>query len=358
MLSYEEIARLLEGLEPPPRPDELHVEWLDASRMGVGVDSLGRYALLIVGAPLAPKIDIVAQAVRDGEWRTPTGSTLKGSVLQLPQGDAFRTATSTIAAELFRCGLETRPCQEAFAEVEPFVALVLRRMLLPEEYVLGLIGELLILRELLQTACGRVPPATDPTACWRGWQRQARDFVLPRASIEVKTTGLSVSRHRISGLDQVEPRAIDGDQLERLFIASVGLRRSSGGIGHSIAGLADDIILALRRDSTDPNQAEAKFLDRLRQYGPEGFEGYRHPEMREQQFFAQCYTTIFSPRAYDMGDVNIRVLRRSDLASQFQCVVPENIEYTIDLPDSVPGSPDNPCADIEVLLRTALELAT
>jgi hypothetical protein len=350
--TYEEIARLLEAVTTPVADGQFHIEWLDVKRIGIGRDAQQRYALLIVGPPLSPRIDVVASNIRPGTWSTSAGEALQGSVLQLPEGDAFRTATATIAAELFRRGLETRPVSQVFAEVEPFIALVLRRMMLPDDYVLGLVGELIILRELLIALGDARRSVADPSAWWRGCQQQSRDFVLPAASIEVKTTGLSVSRHTISNLDQVEPRSIHGDTLERLFIASVGLRRATGSAGLSIASLADDIVALLREGRADDDPAVTKFLARLAEYGPEGFDGYRHPLMRDQDPYKTAFTTTFSPRIYDMSDQNIRIIRRADLARDFQFVLPQGLAYTLELPGAVPGSIENPRADLLAFLRS------
>jgi hypothetical protein len=260
---------------------------------------------------------------------------------------------ATIAAELFRRGVESRHPHDAFAEVEPFIALVLRRVLLPEDFVLGLVGELLILRGLLAASGSTLKSVPDPTVVWRGWQRQPRDFVLGSLSIEVKTTGLNVSRHAISGLEQVEPRRTDGQVIEHLFLASIGLRRAATSGGFSISGLADEIVELLRDGRSTKDEAAVKFIERLAQYGPESFQGYRHPEMRDQESYSQTFTTTFAPRVYDMGDLNLQIIRRADLARDFPFVLPQGLRYTLELPTSIPGSIENPRTDLDVFLRSA-----
>jgi hypothetical protein len=349
MRTYEDIARILEQLASPIEADQLEVEWLEPGRLAVGRDNRERHAVILPGPPLEPTDFAVASAIRPGEWSTTTG-VIKGTLLQLPRGDAFRTATATIAAELFRRGIASRPTVEVFAEVESFVALVLRRVLLPDDFVLGLVGELLVLKELLVALGESRAKIYDPTAVWHGWRQQARDFVLGAASIEVKTTGLNVSRHTISGFEQVEPRTLDGETTESLFVASVGLRRASVSGPLSIAGLADQII-ELLRGTVNPAESEKKFVDRLAQYGPEGFQGYKHPDMRDQETYAQSFTTTFVPRVYDMADENIRIVRRADLARDFPFVLPHGVHYTMELPSSIPGSIENPRTDLQASLR-------
>lgn len=349
MRTYEEIALLLEELTSPVEADQLEIEWLESGRLAVGRDKRERHVVILPGPPLEPRETAVASAIRPGEWRTTTG-TIRGSILQLPRGDAFRTATATIAAELFRRGIASRPTVEVFTEVEPFIALVLRRVLLPDDFVLGLVGELLVLRELLTALGERRATVSDPTVVWRGWGQQARDFVLGSTSIEVKTTGLSVSRHAISGFEQVEPRILDGGATESLLLASIGLRRAPVSGPLSIASLADQIIQLLH-STVDSAEAEKKFLERLALYGPEGFQGYKHPEMRDQESYAQSFTTTFMPRVYNMADENIRIVRRADLARDFPFVLPQGVRYTMELPGTIPGSIENPRTDLQALLR-------
>lgn len=348
--AYEDIARLLDALVPPETEGQFHVEWLGDQRIAVGIDARQRYALLIVGSAIHPRTDIVGSAVREGTWVAPDRRELTGSVLHLPTGDAFRTALATIAAELFRRRIDVRPASEVFTEVEPFIALVLHRLLFPDSYVLGLVGELLVLRELL-VSDQRLRQLSDPTAIWRGWQHQSRDIVLGAAAIEVKATGLTVSRHEISGLEQVEPRIIDGAATEELFIVSVGLRRAAGDGGLSISGLAQEILECLSGGPDEGADGGIKFLDRLASYGPDGFDGYNHATMRDQEPYTHTFTTTFAPRVYDMSDDNIRIVRRGDLARDFGCVLPQGFRFTMELPDEVPGSIENPRTDLRTFLQ-------
>jgi hypothetical protein len=123
--------------------------------------------------------------------------------------------------------------------------------------------------------------------------------------------------------------------------------------GLSIGGLADQIIALLREGRRCPEEPVTKFIDRLARYGPEGFQGYRHPEMRDQESYSQGFTTTFAPRVYDMADPNIQIIRRADLARDFPFVLPQGLRYTLELPASIPGSIENPRPDLEAFLRSA-----
>ena len=356
MRTYEQIISALEGLDAPTRRDQFHIDWLEPTRLAVGRDGSGRYAVLIVGPSLAPRIDVVQANIRTGSWSATSGEVVQGNLLTLRDGPAFMTATATIAAELSRRGIESRPPSEVFLEVEPFVALVLQRLLLPDDYVLGMVGELLVLRDLLSALGDARHMLDDPTALWRGWQHQSRDFALGHVSLEVKTTGLTVSRHAISSLDQVEARATDGEPAESLYLISIGLRLSTGPSGVSIAALADDILRLLSVPGASsfapmPERAQ-KFVHRLSDYGPPGFDGYDHLIMRDQAPYSLMFTTTFPPRVYDMADRNVRIMRRADIAADFSFVIPEGLRFTAELPDVVPGSIENPKHDLAVFLRT------
>lgn len=341
--SYESIVALIDTLSPS-LDATLQVEWLLAERIGVAKAHRGGHALLLVGPPLSLTTDIVAAALRNGQWRNAEGALFQGSVLELPAGHAYRAAMATIGAELFRLGVERRSTADVFVEVEAFVALVLRRILLPAEYVLGLVGELLILRELL-TALRFDARIHNRTTFWRGWQRQSRDFVFGQTAVEVKTTSLSVSRHTVS-LDQVDARQTDGGASEQLFLASIGLRQSFGAEGFSISSLTSDVLALL-----DPSET-ASFLTSLGQYGPDGFGGYIHEEMHEHDAYCQGFTTTFAPRIYRMNDPSVRVIRGSDLARDFPHVLPRGLHYTVEFPENVPGSLENPTTDLRAFSKT------
>lgn len=273
-------------------------------------------------------------------------------MLSLPSGEQFKTATSAIAAELFRSGVAKRPLPEVFAEVEGFIELVLQRILLPPEFVRGLVGELLILAEYLRAQRRAGESHDDPTVCWRGWARESRDFSFGQTSLEVKTTTLTVSRHRISSLDQVEARQIDGAAVELLYLVSVGLREADAG-DYSVAALSGAVLelLGPNFSRASLNQAQRKFIGRLEQYGPDDRVGYRHFDMLDLAPYSQAYSTTFVPRFYKITDENIGIIRRSDLAARFPCVLPKGVAFTIELPPQIAGSIGNPTEDFRKLME-------
>jgi hypothetical protein len=336
--TYESIYAAASAVQVPDRQSYLQVEWIEPSRIAIGRDADGRVVILIGGEEFPVSSEAVREAITYGSWSTPDGTRVDGSLLHLSADQPFLVAATTIATELLRCGIATTPAHVVFPRVEAFIDLVMRRVVLPPETILGLLGELLVLDSLLDGLFALpTERRPDPCSLWRGFSRQSRDFVLNTLAIEVKTTSSTMSKHLVGGLDQVSARP---GSNESLFLASVGLAPDpSGNAPHCVFGLVERIIAKL-----DPSQATV-FLDQLTQYGPEECSGYHHATMSNWEPYRRPYRITFAPRLYDMGDPHIRVLRRADL--QGTCVQPEGISFTIILDSVVPGSRgENPSHDL------------
>ena len=334
MTTYDDIHAIAAKLEPPATHGHLNVEWVLADRLAIGRDSDNRHLLVLGGPPVKATVESVERALMAGTWFNETGGSIGGTLLRLHAGDQFLVAATTIAVELLRRGLGDRPVVDVFPEVEGFIELVIRRVLLPHEALLGLVGELLVLDHLLDVLLALPEDSRpDPVGLWQGHSRKSRDFRLNRLGIEVKTTSHPSSRHHIGGLDQVEPRTVDGEETEALFLASVGLREDASAPSRfSVAGLTESILGKLDAD------IGTKFLDQLRKYGPDDCMGYDHATMADWEPYARGFAMTFTPRLYDMSDPNVRVIRRKGLQEHFPFVAPEAISFIVELPDEVPGS--------------------
>lgn len=350
--TYEDISSLLEQLERPKQATLINIDWLAFGVTAVGRDGDDSNLVLIVGSKLTATSSVVARAMRFAMWVTTEETTLEGNVIALPAGDHFRAATATIAVELMRHGIDSRPPGEVLQEVEPLIELVIRRLLLPPECVLGLIGELYVL-DLILRGLGRASSLRDdPTAIWRGHLEQSRDFALGPSSIEVKTTATGVARHHFSGFSQVEPTQADGAVREALYLVSIGLQLADTDTGLSVAQLCDSILTHLDPQwSGDAplSEVQKKFVDRLAEYGPRDCIGYRHPGMSDLEPYRRGYVTSYAPRLYDMSDPNVRILRRADLIDTW--LLESGFEFTAELPEHVPGSIDNPSFDLPASIR-------
>ncbi len=356
-LSYGGISATFQSTKLPVEQGAFHVEWLLPEKLAIGRDSDGRHAVFLIGDPLVASSTTVARGMRHRSWTSTTTEELRANLLLLPFGDRFRAAGTAIAVELIRSGLAHRALADVYTEVEGFIALMIQRILLPPEAVLGLVGELIVLEKFLQAMLDEKRSPANPSSVWRGWRRQSRDIVFGRVVIEVKATSSDVSRHYIHGLDQVEPRSLDGGVVESLHLASLGLRPSAVRGPLSVSSLVQRILDRLGSPCSpglEMSEEQNAFLDQVSEYGPEDSVGYDHRQMRDLDPYALGYTTTFAPRIYAMRDANLRILRSEDLDGTY--VLKEGLQYQIELPEQVPGSPANPRHDIVQAIRELITM--
>lgn len=138
---------------------------------------------------------------------------------------------------------------DRIADWQEFMRTPARGRLSPEEE-LGLFGELLVLRELLQA---RVPEGRSVRA-WTGPARGVHDFTFGRGAIEVKTAvqGLAF-RARIGSLEQ-----LDEHVASPLFLGAVTVAQAAGGA--TLPALAADLRAMLAADSDAQALYDARVL--------------------------------------------------------------------------------------------------
>ncbi len=158
----------------------------------------------------------------------------------------------------------------------PGIRLVLRRLsdwhnmlrrrrggLLTTEEVIGLVGELLFLRDQVIPRAG----ITDGIAAWRGAYREEQDFAIGVFQIEVKTQ-LSTSDHRLLISSEAQLDAAGG----RLLLCHQAVARApAGGGAVSLNALIDDLMVhVITAGPTALEQFEAALeacrYARLREY--------------------------------------------------------------------------------------------
>jgi hypothetical protein len=207
------------------------------------------------------------------------------------------------------------------AALSTFEDLLTRASALSTEKQTGLYGELLFLESLL--TC--VPPDAAVEA-WKGFAPNEHDFVLPGVCFEIKTTSTERRRHRISGLQQLQP--VTGTAL---WLVSVQLTTAGPGSGRTLEDLVDEVRHAAEpaRASLDAALARAGWRERDRPL-------YRR------------YLTLRSVPAAFRVDAGFPVLDRRIVDEG--CSRPELIvdaDYTIDLTSLERGTPPAP-ADLFV----------
>jgi len=344
-MTFEELLARSRSLRLPETDRQRYVDWLGIHRVvGFSLQPEGGVEIFLRGERLAAVSPLVRRHMQYDTWEG-SEATFTATRLVLPPDAHFRSIGAFIAEELFRHGFETTPVT-AFAAAEPIIEIALRRLAASDELVVGLIGELRVLNLLLSQASTAVAK-TQVLESWGGHRRQARDFTSDRAAIEVKTTTLPASVHRISSLSQVDPlRDPTGTPIESLYLLSIGLvvpnHGSDPGATITLPRSVDES-LAFLGPSTDPdhrNDLQTLYLERLRSYGG---GGYDHDAMRNWPAYAAKYSLAFM-RIYDMQDTNIRVLRRLDVRA-YDAVDANSITYEVHLPEQVTGDA-NPRLDV------------
>lgn len=350
MSQYDEIKKRVADLEPPGAESEYEMRTEIVGKLAYGRGYGGSYVICFLGADLNPSSDRVKQYLHYSDsWRSEGGgSDFEGSLLTFPESEEFSAVVAMIAMECIDAGIESWDMAHCLPKVEPIIELVLSQPNLPGSFVVGLYGELFVLRAVMTCMKGAMGTVSDPTGCWKGAERSARDFSVDcggeSIGIEVKTTLGNSSRHTISGLDQVELQVGDGE--EKLYLASIGIQKSPG--GESIAGLTDNILDLIKSLSPTPTDDQNKFLDRLKSYGPSSTQRYDHVRMKDEQPFSVGYDHHFN-RLYDMGDRNIEIIR-SECVKKRRHVEHRGISYKISLEDKIPDS-RNPVEPIIDQLR-------
>lgn len=353
--SYEQIHQLLQTLPSATSDSTRDIEWLDhAQVLGMSRDPAGRLEMFLTGPPLDCNSGAVrANLVHDDWYRTP-GNAFPANRLLLPPEDHFDAVAAFLCAHLIENGASNN-VQRGFTQSEPVIALALERSRMQEESLIGLIGELLVLRALLVRW-----PAYTPAVLgsWYGYMRSTRDFQVGTVGIEIKTTRGHRSRHHIHGLRQIEPGHTPTGGFEtNLFVTSIGLEAVDSSDANpgswTLPLLVDAIIEHTTNNSANATQATAlveDFLIAIQQYGLNSGWGYDHHDAQQRLIYAQAWQTVFT-RSYRMGDPAIAVPHTTD-CSRYTAVDLDSLTFVIDLPNQITGD-SNPLVGLPTLAEEA-----
>jgi len=352
-MKFETLYDIAQAIVTPDDAEERRIVWCDESKMlGLARQPSGAFELFLKGGPLSVRSPLVRRHLRHDTWRDAEKVDFPASRIAFPAEAHYQAVAAFIAEELFRNGLIDSVAR-AFAASEAIIEMALRRAALPDEAIIGLIGELRLLAILISVA---ETPADRAAAmeAWRGYQREARDFVFAAVSVEVKATRSGRSVHHISNLDQVDPlRSPDGNPTEQLYLVSFGLEQAEpeedAAGSFTLPTVINELLLKLG-DSTKPglrNEIQEILIERVRQYGNSSL-GYDHDSMSHWPAYSVPFRQRFG-RAYDMNDDAVRVLRRAQLAP-CSAVREESVRYEVELPDQITGD-INPEADLFSFVR-------
>lgn len=344
-LHFESLRANLEALSVPSGQVR-NLRWL-AAPLAVGRTTVGDFEVFIRGPELRAASSLVRRHLQHGEWRPEEGGEpFPANRIVLPSAPHFAAIAALIAIELIRAGIAgSRGPQNAFTDVEPIVEMAIRRGALPENVIIGLIGELTVLRQLVLARSGTPASMMRCLDLWQGWQDGGRDFRLGDHSIEVKTTQAVSSIHEFSGLHQLEPKLLPTGRLEHLHLMSIGLSASTS-LGESLPDLVASIV-SLFTSATDGPEVGDDFVRRVALYGSQSGGGYVHASMADWNVYGTRYAHTFAPRLYRLDDQAMRLLTRDLLAQTF--VQPDGLAFTMHVPDQV--SAFNPAPSWEAELE-------
>jgi hypothetical protein len=336
--SYERQLALLNALERPTSALERAITWTDPGGvLGVARDPEGHIEIFLQGPPLVPTIQTVRENLEHQDWYRRDGGSLPANRILLPAAAHFEQVGAFLCTELLRNGVLRDPA-DAFAKAEPVIALAIDRLRLSDQAILGLCGELLLLRAL----CAAAPDEWVPHVInsWQGWRDTSRDFQLAGVGIEVKTTTRASSVHPVQGVEQVESgHGVDGVEESAFFLTSVGLQWTDGSDDDGSVTLPELMDFIVQRVEAAMGAGALpvveQLVQRVRRYGEATDVGYDHRTQASAPAFGRRFRSIFI-RTYDMEDPRIQVLRTSDLDRAVD-VDPRSVRFSVRLRDQVAG---------------------
>lgn len=358
-VTYEDLRDQLSALHTPSAPGERANLWVILRILGIARTFDDSLEIFVVGGRVYPRTAIVRRHLEYGLWEVAgTGERFEASRLVLPPAPHFLAVATMIAVELCRAGLGTeRGLQDVLDDVEPIIEMALRRGALGEFHQVGLLGELLCLEVMLDAVLRQPELRMSVLDMWQGHRKGLRDFSIGETAIEVKTTQQEASSHKISGLHQVEPTEVEGTAEDTLYLLSIGLA-SCEHEGQTLPEVVQRIVDRLADPATHPSRLsplQRRFLDDVARYGSGSSRGYDHTTMAQWQVYGDRFRATFTPRLYDLGDPDVRIIRRRDLAGTY--VSPDDIQYRLDLEPNINGT--NPVASwqhtVVDLVRVAVD---
>lgn len=341
--AYENLRSELEALAPPTNVEDRKTLWVVDRVFGIAKTINGAIELFLVGERVNPSTSLVRRHLGYGQWQIAEDfARIDSNRIMLPAEPHFLPLAAMIGVELVRFGLTSSDAlQESFRKVEPLIELALRQAALAEEHILGLVGELLCLEVMLDSATNKREMRASVLDMWRGHSSGLRDFLIGDVAIEVKTTHSQTSSHKFTGLHQVEPDMKHGSQESGLFLLSMGLTTSESE-GQSLSAVVQRILTKLSQQGGNQlaslGPLQMRFLRDVAAYGSESSVGYDHLSMSGEKMYNVKFRATFSPRLYDLVDPEVRIIRKRDLAGT--CVSASDLQFRLDLVTSF--TPMNP----------------
>ena len=175
-----------------------------------------------------------------------------GLEISLPNQYEIISIMNSICKDVEKGNWFTRPDidgQEQFLKLEAHIRKAITKYTPDMSSKIGLFGELYLLHSFLESGNSEVEQII---GSWSGHSTKSRDFIFKDTCIEVKTTTLNQSTHRINNMNQVDPRDDDGG-ITRLFLGSFGIEFNPTGL--SIVDLTNKILKKI-----EDSELKQKFL--------------------------------------------------------------------------------------------------
>lgn len=326
MTNYETWLGVVRNL-PMSSSGERRVEW-DEGRSSVGVclTSTGEVEIFIPGPAFKVAHPSVEQRTWHGEWTSEAfGHPVSATRLTLPKGPEFTPAAAWICAELDRHDVGVHP-EQAFQRIEALIALVVDGLENRAEDFVGLLGEIILLRHLVEEA----PPhrRLDVIQGWQGYKPSLRDLSMSHHGIEVKATRGESPRHHFQGVHQVERSTSEAN----LVLVSVGIDMESDD-GDCLDGELDRIGRTLA-ESMSPGSVELQ-MTQLRglvdRYGISASTNLAINDLQRKVLRRKPFHCSWV-RSYDTGDPALALPRRRKIADLSEYLVPESVTFDLRLP--------------------------
>ena len=336
-ISYEKILEKVVGLKRSLNDQSREVTWLANTQvLGVSRNQLGQIEIFLAGEMLHASTQIVRENLEHENWYRNDSDQFEANRLLFPAPLHFNSVAAFVCVELLRADVITN-VDRAFKKTEPLIALTLERLLIADSFLMGLCGELLLLKEMLQIS--RIEDRKQIVESWFGFTQSSRDFQISTLGVEIKTTSGSSSSHHVSGVHQCEVgHGVNGQIEDDLILVSIGVNESEEDSDYTftLPQLVDDIADMIRAsDHSNPANAVAEFLSKVAAYGVDGELGYEHETMRSRERFQRKYSLKFC-RGYDLTDPGVQILSTDDVRSRPNVEL-DSLRFRINLPVTVTG---------------------
>ncbi len=328
MTSYEEWSRLLHELQRPVRAGERNVAWdPDSEQVGVALSGAGQVEVFLRSSGLPFTDPAVRSRLEEREWEDASGlGQFFATRVELPRGPEFLPAAAWICAELLQNGAAS-DLRHAVRRTEPVIAFVLGGLSAREQDVAGLLGEVAVLRYLVEEA--PVNRRLNILDGWRGYERALRDLTVGSVGIEVKSTTRAVSRHHFQGVHQIEPQ--DGEAGLRLISVGLTYELEDGAHATTLEDELRRLGAMVAEAEGDPEGVVAELRARVDRYGIAASTNLLPDEVQRRMIRERRFAVEWV-RAYDPRDAGLRLPSRRALERLSPLLAVESVAFDLVLP--------------------------